>query len=64
MINLDEFESIGTHWLGLHMNAENATHFDSIEVEHTPKEIKKFIGNINTIYNIYRVQSYDSIMCG
>ena len=28
------------------------------------KEIKKFIGNKNIITNIYRIQAYDSIMCG
>ena len=29
------------------MNAENITNFDSFEVEHIPKEIRKFIGNKN-----------------
>ena len=28
-----------------------------------PKEIRKFIGNKN-ITNIYRIQAYDSILCG
>ena len=46
------------------MNAENITYFDSFGVEHIPKEIKKFIGNKNIIINIYRIQAYDSIMCG
>ena len=46
------------------MNAENVTYFDSFGVEHTPKEIKKFIGNNNIITNIYRIQAYDSIMFG
>ena len=38
-------------------------YFDSFGVEHTPKEIKTFIGNKNIITNIYRIQAYDSIMC-
>ena len=38
--------------------------FDSFGVEHIPKEIKKFIGNKNMTTNIYRIQAYDSIMCG
>ena len=46
------------------MNAENVTYFDRFEVEHTPKEIRKFIGNKNVKPNIYRIQAYDSIMCG
>ena len=43
IIDLDEYESIGTHWIALYVNAENVTYFDSVEVEHIPKEIKKFI---------------------
>ena len=41
IINFDEYESIGTHWIALYVNAENATHFDSFGVEHIPKEILK-----------------------
>ena len=33
-------------------------------VEHIPKEIKAFINNKNIITNIFRIQAYDSIMCG
>ena len=46
------------------MNAKNVKYFDSFWVEHIPKEIRKFIGNKNIITNIYRIQAYDSIMCG
>ena len=46
------------------MNAENVTYFDNFGVEHIPKEIRKFIGNKNIITNIYRIQAYDSTMCG
>ena len=40
------------------------TYFDSFGIEHIPKEVKKFINNKNIIAIIYRVQNYDSIMCG
>ena len=33
-------------------------------VEHIPQEIKGFIDNKNIKINIFRVQAYDSIMCG
>ena len=59
VINLDEYESIGTHWIALYVNANNIVYFDSFRVEHIPKEIKKFIGNKNIITNIYRIQAYD-----
>ena len=58
-INLDEFKSIGTHWIELYVNAENVTYFYSFGVEHIPKEIKKFVGNKNVKTNIYRKQAYD-----
>ena len=38
--------------------------FDNFGVEHTSKEIKKFIGNKNIKTNIHRIQAYESIMCG
>ena len=39
-------------------------YFDSFGVEHTPEEIKKFIGNKNIKANICRVQATNSVMCG
>ena len=33
-------------------------------VEHIPKEIRKFINNRNIIANIFRIQAYDSVLCG
>ena len=64
IVNLDEYESIGTHWIVLYINAKIVTYFDSFGVEHIPKEIKKFIGNWNNITSIYRIKAFDSIMCG
>ena len=68
VINLDEFKSIGTHWIVLFVNNNNnnnnITYFDSFVVKYIPRKIKKLIGNKNIITNIYRIQTYDSIMCG
>ena len=63
-INFDKYESKGIHWIAFYVNAKNVTYFDSFGVEHIPKEIRKFIRNKNIITNIYRIQAYDSIMCG
>ena len=63
VINIDEYSDIGTHWIALWLN-NNVTYFDSFGVEHIPKEIEKFIGSKNVISNIFRIQAYDSIMCG
>ena len=43
---------------------DNVTFFDSFGVEHIPKETKIFIGNKNIQTNIFRMQAYDSVICG
>ena len=43
----------------------DATYFDSFWVDHIPKEIKTFINHsLSIATNIFRIQAYDSIMCG
>ena len=64
VINIDEFKSIGTHWKAFYVNGNNATSFDTIGIDHIPKEIKKFIRNKNIITNVYRIQAYNLVMCG
>ena len=39
IINVDEYESTGTHWIVLYVNNNNVTYFDSFGTEHIPKEI-------------------------
>ena len=48
----------------MHVKNNDIIYFDSFGVEHIPKEIKAFIKNRNIKTNIFRVQAYDSIMCG
>ena len=60
LINIDEYESIVTHWIALYVNAKNVRYSDSFRVEHNPREFRKFFGNKNIITNIYRIQAYDS----
>ena len=64
VVNLDEYSDIGAHWIALDVNNETVTYFDFFGIEHIPKEIKSFTNNKNIIANIYRVQNYDSVMCG
>ena len=50
IINLDEYSDIGIHWVALYVqnNNNNVIYFDSVGVEHIPKEIRAFI-NITII---------------
>ena len=52
------------YWIALYGLNNKFNYFDSFGVEHIPKEIKTFIGNKNIKTNIFRIQAYDSIMCG
>ena len=47
----------------MYVHGNNIIYFDSFGVEDIPNEIKKLIGNKNIIKNIYRIQSYNLIMC-
>ena len=40
---LCEYSGIGTYWINLYVLNKYVTYFDSIGVEHIPKEIIKFI---------------------
>ena len=74
VINLDEYKKAGTHWVSLFVKTNEIIYFDSFCIEHIPKEINKFIhpkelgsavgSNKKIKANIFRIQAYDSIMCG
>ena len=64
MINLDEYADVGIHWVALFCNRSEMVYFDSFSVEHVPDDIKEFIGNKNTIANIFRVQANNPVLCG
>ena len=62
IINLDEYFDIGTHWVALWVKIIMLLIL--IALEHIPIEIIKVIENRNIKTNIFRIQAYDSIMCG
>ena len=72
--NLDEYENTDTHWVSLFVKANEVIYFDTFGVEHISKEVNKFIGNEESSsakarnkkikVSIFRIQEYDSIMCG
>ena len=64
VINIDKFKSIATHWIALYVKVNNLIYFDSFGIKHFSKEIKIVIRNKNIIRNIYKIQAYNSVMCG
>ena len=71
VINLDDYENTGTHWVALFVKPKYTVYFDSFGIGHIPKEINKFINNDTTKSsaiasiksNIFRIKTYNSIMC-
>ena len=64
VINLDEYENTATHWIALFVKTNEVIYFDSFDIEHIPKEIEHAIGNKEIKASIFRLQAYNSIMCG
>ena len=48
----------------MYVQNNDVTCFDSVVVEHIPKEIKTFVNNKNIKTNIFRIRAYYSIMRG
>ena len=63
---------MGTHYVTLYVQNNDASYFDFFGAEHIPKQTKAFINrllssalqNKNIKTNIFRIQAYDSIMRG
>ena len=64
VINLDEYADVGTHWTASYSKNNEVVYFDRFGGEHVPKEIERFIGDKDIKRNIFRIQAYNSIMCG
>ena len=62
--NIDEYSDTGTHWIALYVNNKAATYLIALGLSTFQKKSENFINNKNIIANIYRVQNYDSIICG
>ena len=49
----------------MYFHNNDVTSFDYFDVEHVPKEINAFIDrSLSITTNTFRIQVYDSIMCG
>ena len=48
----------------MHALNNNVTNFDGFGVQHIPQEIKTFIDKSIVVTYIFRIQAYDSVICG
>ena len=64
VINLDEYEDVGTHWIALYVKNVEDIYFESFGIEHFPKEIMHFIGGHKNIKTSIFNRKADNSICG
>ena len=65
IVNLDDVDGPGTHWVAYAKRGDRAAYFDSFGNLRPPKEIVRYLGNDVTItYNHTAHQTYDQTICG
>ena len=64
VIHLYCSKNTGTHWVVIFVKSHEVIYFDSFIVEYIAKEIMKSMLNKIIKTNIFRIQDYDSIICG
>ena len=64
VINLDDKNSKETHWFSLFIGKTKPIYFDYFGIEYTLPESFNKVRNKSNIYNIFRIQDNEPIMCG
>ena len=64
VINLDEYISIGNHWVAINVKNDVATYFDGFGVEYIRRDIKKFRANKIVKGKIYGLQAFNEVKDG
>ena len=64
VINLDDKNSKGTHWVSLFTDRNLAAYFDSFGIEYICQGVLNKIRNKSITHNILRIQDNQSITCG
>ena len=65
IVNLDNAEGSGTHWVAYAKRGNRAIYFDSFGNLRPPWELERYLGNMTQIeYNRTPYQRYDQSNCG
>ena len=65
IINLENTNQNGSHWVAYYKNNDEKYYFDSYGNAPPPKELVKYLGPENLFYNSKRFQNYnDPAICG
>lgn len=64
IINLDDKDGPGTHWVAYKKRTDDVTYFDSFGDLQPPQDLIKYL-NVGSIkYNYVKYQDYNTIICG
>lgn len=64
IVNLDDMDGRGTHWVAYKKRGYNVIYFDSIGNLPPPKEIIEYLGNCKIFYNYKQEQEPSTVICG
>lgn len=64
IINLDQIDGPGTHWVAYRKRNNNVVYFDSFGNLRPPIELMNYLGVGSVKYNHETYQSYDTFNCG
>lgn len=65
VINLDDIDGPGTHWVSYYKHDKTCFYFDSFGDLQPFREFVKYVGRNCTInFNYKQYQKYDSFICG
>lgn len=64
IVNLDDFQNKGTHWVCYHKRGSEVIYFDSFGDLRPPIDLMLYFNVKEVKYNYKRYQNFDSFICG
>lgn len=64
IINLDDRDGAGTHWVAYKKRLNDVIYFDSFGDLKPPQELINYLGVGSIKYNYKKYQNYNTIVCG
>lgn len=65
VVNLDDVNGSGTHWVAYYKKNQYVYYFDSFGNLRPPLELINYLGSMTTIvYNYKKYQNYNTVICG
>lgn len=64
IINLDDKEGPGTHWVCYRKRGSNVYYYDSFGDLQPPLELKRYLRGCKIYYNYNQQQDYNTNICG